>query len=281
MDLEALLPTLLDQTWYHRPPLGWVVLDREDYRNAPESEQRCLIHCEDWTEHSIPRSDMSKLVLWRQRIRSIQSEGERAQSIALLQGLRSEFAARRSRFAAARAEKQRLWAEELRLAALALEQETRRSNEKAIALFESSLPPTFADLQAACGEESIAYCLLLRTAEWHSRRAQIHARERFKCKECGYTGSLETHHLKYVVNWLPWDYPDDALVTLCGECHGQLNECGKSPVYELINGKLVQRPLRPCRRCRGVGWFPQWSHIEGGICFRCRGKRFEASTTPG
>lgn len=28
---------------------------------------------------------------------------------------------------------------------------------------------------------------------------------------------------------------------------------------------------RRCRRCHGTGHLPQFSHIKGGMCFRCRG----------
>jgi hypothetical protein len=29
--------------------------------------------------------------------------------------------------------------------------------------------------------------------------------------------------------------------------------------------------LQDCFRCGGAGWFRCYSHIEGGVCFRCRG----------
>lgn len=35
----------------------------------------------------------------------------------------------------------------------------------------------------------------------------------------------------------------------------------------------------PCSRCGGSGYFPQYSHIEGGICFKCRGKKQVISFT--
>ena len=28
-----------------------------------------------------------------------------------------------------------------------------------------------------------------------------------------------------------------------------------------------------CPRCGGTGYLPQYSHIEGGICFKCRGNK--------
>lgn len=28
-----------------------------------------------------------------------------------------------------------------------------------------------------------------------------------------------------------------------------------------------------CPRCAGVGWFPCWSHIYNGLCFKCDGRK--------
>lgn len=29
----------------------------------------------------------------------------------------------------------------------------------------------------------------------------------------------------------------------------------------------------PCYRCGGTGYLPEFKHVEGGICFRCRGRK--------
>src|SRR4051812_28352820 len=108
----TLLQTLLDQSWFFSPDLGWVVMDRNDYRNAPDSEQRCLIRCDDWTEHSFPRTELARLVLWSKHLQSFKHSAEQLKSIALLKSLQEEFAKRRARFEAARLEQQRLWEHE-------------------------------------------------------------------------------------------------------------------------------------------------------------------------
>ena len=64
-------------------------------------------------------------------------------------------------------------------------------------------------------------------------------------------------------------------MTLCKACHTKLHEAGRVLVYEEVDGKLVRRKLKPCIRCLGAGFFPQWEHIEAGICFRCHGARFD------
>ncbi len=33
--------------------------------------------------------------------------------------------------------------------------------------------------------------------------------------------------------------------------------------------------LKPCYRCHGTGYFPEYNHVEDGICFRCRGAKYE------
>jgi len=34
---------------------------------------------------------------------------------------------------------------------------------------------------------------------------------------------------------------------------------------------LHRRPRKPCPRCAGTGYLPQFKHVENGICFLCRG----------
>lgn len=29
-----------------------------------------------------------------------------------------------------------------------------------------------------------------------------------------------------------------------------------------------------CSRCNGTGYLSQYAHVEGGICFKCRGAKF-------
>ena len=32
-----------------------------------------------------------------------------------------------------------------------------------------------------------------------------------------------------------------------------------------------------CERCSGSGYIPKFNHVEGGICFKCRGKKYYTS----
>lgn len=84
---------------------------------------------------------------------------------------------------------------------------------------------------------------------------------------------LEVHHNIYIINRLPWEYEDDDLSTLCNWCHWDFHKNNTVTVYseDMIN----EMKYSPCIRCNGAGWFPEYRNIEGGICFRCRGARFE------
>lgn len=85
---------------------------------------------------------------------------------------------------------------------------------------------------------------------------------------------LQVHHKYYVLNSLPWDYPDDALVTLCNWCHTETHQNEKILMY-LDTTKTAARELISCNRCHGAGWFSQYNHVQNGVCFKCEGRRFK------
>jgi len=52
------------------------------------------------------------------------------------------------------------------------------------------------------------------------KRLRIMHRDGASCVECGATDkTLNVHHTYYEKRKNPWDYPDDALLTLCEACH--------------------------------------------------------------
>jgi 5-methylcytosine-specific restriction endonuclease McrA len=60
----------------------------------------------------------------------------------------------------------------------------------------------------------------LKDRRWRNRRRQILVRDNFKCQICGYRSHHNhVHHLAYIKNTEPWDYPDYYLITLCQYCH--------------------------------------------------------------
>lgn len=47
-----------------------------------------------------------------------------------------------------------------------------------------------------------------------------------------YARNLQVHHIYYQQGYLPWDYPDSALITLCQECHHKRHEKSSIPVID-------------------------------------------------
>lgn len=64
------------------------------------------------------------------------------------------------------------------------------------------------------------YAELLKSPIWQKRRLEIMQRDNFTCQKCGSNvDELHVHHRYYVHGFMPSQYPDDALVTLCHSCH--------------------------------------------------------------
>ena len=135
----------------------------------------------------------------------------------------------------------------------------------------------------------LSYHDQLDTAEWQKRRKRILKRDDFMCQGCGCDGlddhspTLHVHHRIYIDGYAPWEYHDNFLVTLCNECHTETHARNEVDVYHETRlfkatglvGDLDPTDLRPCTRCLGAGIFRQWMHIQEGVCFRCRGDRYE------
>lgn len=88
---------------------------------------------------------------------------------------------------------------------------------------------------------------------------------------------LHVHHKYYQRGKCAWQYPSSALTTLCWNCHRELHQNSKIAVYD-ENGKPVTQ-YSVCGKCYGAGWFPQWLHVEEGICFECWGARYKELIT--
>lgn len=87
---------------------------------------------------------------------------------------------------------------------------------------------------------------------------------------------LQVHHKYYIMNKLPWEYDESALVSLCNWCHSELHINETIMVYQ--DETLIDfEELIPCNRCNGTGFIPEYSHVQGGICFECHGNRFKNS----
>ena len=81
---------------------------------------------------------------------------------------------------------------------------------------------------------------------------------------------LNIHHTYYIEGRKPWEYDNEARVTLCEDCHKKRHETSDVPLYD-SNKRLISNLIR-CDRCGGSGYLPQFSHVEHGICFKCGGE---------
>ena len=86
---------------------------------------------------------------------------------------------------------------------------------------------------------------------------------------------MQVHHKRYIINKYAWEYDDCDLVTLCQDCHSKVHSFLPVQTYAFVNGKLNVMNYTPCRRCNGTGYLPEFNYVKNGICFRCRGARFE------
>ncbi|MCP3681562.1 MAG: hypothetical protein GY861_02635 [bacterium] len=64
------------------------------------------------------------------------------------------------------------------------------------------------------------YSELLKDERWQARRKEILKLQNMECFICGSKeGIKHIHHKYYLPYTMPWNYPDDALITLCDTCH--------------------------------------------------------------
>ena len=85
-------------------------------------------------------------------------------------------------------------------------------------------------------ETSISYDDLLKSPRWLDKRNIILERDHYKCCYCGSTYKLQVHH-KYYSKYPngkkvdPWNYSNDALITLCDKCHKKVHQRKTIKVY--------------------------------------------------
>lgn len=123
-----------------------------------------------------------------------------------------------------------------------------------------------------------SYSEELESKEWRQKRLKILKRDGFKCSFCGQGvrkgHPLQVHHTYYIFTNKAWQYPDDALITLCENCHDAIHTEETITVYTDSTMKKEMK-FTPCKRCDGKGFLKEYLHVRNGICFRCKGMRYE------
>lgn len=84
------------------------------------------------------------------------------------------------------------------------------------------------------------YSELLKDPRWQKKRLEVLALDFWECRSClSKANTLHVHHLWYEKGKDPWEYPINALVTLCEKCHEQV---------KLINWKQAFLDLNLCEK---------------------------------
>lgn len=66
----------------------------------------------------------------------------------------------------------------------------------------------------------MTYSQQLAHPNWQRKRNDILNRDKYACQVCESTEkTLHVHHRYYKKELLAWEYPDEALITLCHHCH--------------------------------------------------------------
>lgn len=87
---------------------------------------------------------------------------------------------------------------------------------------------------------------------------------------------LNIHHKYYVKGFSPWEYSDDALITLCQDCHKKTHKKERIPIYRSLSpSRAIDSYAIACSRCDGSGYLPQYHYYYEGVCFKCWGEGIE------
>ena len=64
------------------------------------------------------------------------------------------------------------------------------------------------------------YTEQIKKTQWQKKRLEIFERDNWKCTCCkSNEKQLQVHHLYYLPNTLIWEYDNEALKTVCKDCH--------------------------------------------------------------
>lgn len=87
------------------------------------------------------------------------------------------------------------------------------------------------------------YSAKLKDPRWQKKRLEIFERDGWKCWRCNSdTSTLCVHHRYYESDKEPWEYNNEALVTLCEECHKEETEDRPREEQALV-GALKRSPF--------------------------------------
>lgn len=82
----------------------------------------------------------------------------------------------------------------------------------------------------------MAYSDLLKDPRWQKKRLEILQRDNFQCRCCeSKTKTLHVHHSYYIKGNDPWEYDNAVLLTLCEDCHAEVNDYNWQKAFADLN----------------------------------------------
>lgn len=88
-----------------------------------------------------------------------------------------------------------------------------------------------AEYRKDISEKRKKYLEKFKDPRWQKLRLKVFERDEWACQKCfNEKLTLNVHHINYLKDKEPWEYPIEALITLCEECHNE--EVETRPNYE-------------------------------------------------
>jgi hypothetical protein len=85
------------------------------------------------------------------------------------------------------------------------------------------------------------YRELLKDPRWQKKRLEVLQRDEFTCQCCpDNTSTLHVHHAKYFPG-MPWECPNEYLITLCESCHEAEERMKSENIYEYVSDCRLTR----------------------------------------
>lgn len=83
----------------------------------------------------------------------------------------------------------------------------------------------------------------LKSPQWIIKRNRVKKRDKHKCVKCKSNKNLHIHHTYYLKDKMPWQVPDECLITLCEVCHEKEHK-GK-PILSFMRVKPPKTEVTP------------------------------------
>lgn len=86
----------------------------------------------------------------------------------------------------------------------------------------------------------IQYHNKLKDPKWQKKRLEIFNRDSFTCTLCGDKEStLAVHHKEYAKSGNPWDVDNSKLITVCEQCHQEIETALQYKIDIIKVGKIM------------------------------------------